>query len=178
MENGKSGMRNAEWGMGNEQEGTAEDGCRTGDGACEVTSGGCGDGENGEPTPEVSQSPIVGYDSNHVIDDSTNDKIGILSHEGMTNDKIGILSHEGMDARDQPGQGDGAGQCLVESKIENPKSKISVCQGGCDPQSLTSSVKTPENVQNEANLESTQSSLLLEVESYLPEPAGRKRSHL
>ncbi len=34
----------------------------------------------------------------------------------------------------------------------------------------------PQNVQNEANLESTQTSLLLEVESSTTEPAGQKRS--
>jgi hypothetical protein len=38
--------------------------------------------QGGESTPEVSQGPIVGYDSNRVMDDSTNDKIGFLSHEG------------------------------------------------------------------------------------------------
>ena len=45
-------------------------------------SGGCGDGQDGETMPEVSQGRIVGLDSDRVIDDSTNDKIGILSHEG------------------------------------------------------------------------------------------------
>jgi hypothetical protein len=81
----------------------------------------------------------VGYDSNRVIDDSTNDKIGILSHEGT-------------DATDRP------------------------YQGACDRQSLPSGVRTRENVQNEANPESTQSSLPLVVESHSTEPAGRKRS--
>ena len=117
----------------------ANDGCRTGDDRCEVRSGGCGDGESGQPTPEVNQGRIVGHDSNRVIDDSTNDTIGILSHEGM-------------DATDRP------------------------YQGACDRQSLPSGVKTPENVQNEANPESTQSSLPLEVESSVPEPGRRKRS--
>src|SRR5208337_1141514 len=60
----------------------ADDGCRMGDNACEVRSGGCGEGKRGETTPEVSRGRIVGHDSNHVTDDSTNDKIGILSHEG------------------------------------------------------------------------------------------------
>ena len=105
---------------------TADDGCRTADDGCEVRSGGCGDGQSGETTPEVSQSPIVGYDSNRVIDDSARDKIGILSHEGM-------------DVTDRPYRGD------------------------CDRQSLPSGVKTRENAQNEANPESTQSSLPLEV---------------
>ena len=109
------------------------------DDGCEVRSGGCGDGESDQPTPEVSQSRIVGQDSNRVLDDSTNDTIGILSHEGM-------------DAIDRP------------------------YQGACDRQSLPSGVKMRENVQNEANPESTQSSSPLEVESSVPEPPGRKRS--
>jgi hypothetical protein len=117
----------------------ADDGCRMADDGCEVRSGGCGDGESGETTPQGSQSPIVGYDSNRVIDDSTNDKIGILSHEGT-------------DATDRQ------------------------YQGACDRQSLPSGVKTRENVQNEANPESTQSSLPLVVESHSTEPASRKRS--
>ncbi len=100
---------------------------------------GCGNGQSVETTPQGSQSPIVGYDSNRAIDDSTNDAIGILSHEGMH-------------ATDRP------------------------YQGASDQQSLPSGVKTRENVQNEANPESTQNSLLLVVESSATEPAGRKRS--
>ena len=48
---------------------------------------------------EVGLGPIVGDESNRVIENSTNDKIGIWSHEGT-------------DAADRPGQGDGNGQCL------------------------------------------------------------------
>ena len=119
---------------------TADDDCRMADDGCEVRAGGCGDGESGETMPEVSQGPIVGYDSNRVIDDSTNDTIGILSYQGR-------------DATDRP------------------------YQGACGRrQSLPSGVKMRENVQNEANPESTQSSLPLVVESYSTEPAGRKRS--
>ncbi len=57
--------------------------CQMADDGWEVRSGGCGDGQSGQPTPEVSQGRIVGHDSNRVIADSTNDKSGILSHEGM-----------------------------------------------------------------------------------------------
>ena len=113
--------------------------CRMADDGCEVMSGGCGDGQDGETMPEVSQGRIVGLDSDRVIDDSTNDKIGIVSHEGM-------------DATDRP------------------------YQGACDRQSLPSGVKMRENVQNEANPESTQNSLPLEVKSSVPESARRKRS--
>ena len=37
--------------------------------------------ECGETAPEVSQSSFVGQDSSLVLDDSSNDKIGILLHE-------------------------------------------------------------------------------------------------
>jgi hypothetical protein len=65
----------------------------------DVEAGGCDEGQSGEPMTEGSPGPVVGYDSDRVIDDSSNDKIGILSHEG---------GH----ATGQPGQGDGVGQCL------------------------------------------------------------------
>ena len=139
-------LRIADFGMENGEAEKADGKCRVADdrgqmadAGCKVRSGGCGDGESGEMMPGVSQSPIVGYDSDRVIDDSTNNKIGILSHEGT-------------DATDRP------------------------YQGACDRQSVLSGVKTRENVQNEANPESTQSSLPLVVESYSTEPASRKRS--
>ena len=139
-------LRIADFGMGNGEAEKADGKCRMADDrgqmaddGCKVRSGGCGDGESGETMPEVSQGRIVGLDSDRVIDDSTNDTIGILSHEGT-------------DATDRP------------------------YQGACDRQSLPSGVKTRENVQNEANPESTQGSLPLEVESSVLEEPGRKRS--
>ncbi|MGC1721348.1 MAG: hypothetical protein WA746_20365, partial [Isosphaeraceae bacterium] len=39
----------------------------------EVEAGGCDQGQSSEPTTEASSGPIVGHDSNRVIDDSTND---------------------------------------------------------------------------------------------------------
>ena len=68
---------------------------------CEVQAGGCNEGQNSEPMTEGMFGPVVGYDSTRVIDDSTNDKNGILPHEG---------AH----AAGQPGQGDGVGQCLPD----------------------------------------------------------------
>ena len=68
---------------------------------CEVQAGGCNEGQNSEPMTDGISGPVVGYDSTRVIDDSTNDKNGILSHEG---------AH----AAGQPGQGDGIGQCLPD----------------------------------------------------------------
>ena len=41
------------------------------------------DEESGEAAPEVSRDAIVGHDSNRVIDEVEDDKIGILSHKGM-----------------------------------------------------------------------------------------------
>ena len=64
-----------------------------------IPRGGCDEGQSSEPMAEVSLGSIVGDDSNRVIENSTNDKIGILSHEGT-------------DAADQSGQGDGVGQIL------------------------------------------------------------------
>jgi hypothetical protein len=101
----------------------ADDTCRMADDRCEVRSGGCGEGESGEPTPEVSQGRIVGYDSNRVIDDSMNDKIGILSHEET-------------DAAERPCQGAGDRQSLPgglktpqkapnEAKPESTQSSLS-----------------------------------------------------
>ena len=67
----------------------------------EVETGGCEEGLSSEPMTEASSGPIVGHDTNRVIEDSTNDTIGIVSHEG---------AH----AAGQPGQGDGVGQCLPD----------------------------------------------------------------
>ena len=71
--------------------------CRMADDGCEVRSGGCGDGESGETTPEVSQGPIVGHDSNRVIDDSTNDTIRVFSYEDWTRrpDRTRVLATGG-----------------------------------------------------------------------------------
>ena len=74
---------------------------KMGDEQCEVEAGGCDEGQSSEPMTEGSSGPIVGHDSQRVIEDATNDKIGILSHEG---------AH----AAGQPGQGDGVGQCLPD----------------------------------------------------------------
>jgi hypothetical protein len=60
--------------------------------------------ERSEPTAEVSQGRIVGYDSNRVI-------------EHTTYDKNGILSHEGTGAADRPCQGD----CLRQSRRGQPR---------------------------------------------------------
>ncbi len=68
---------------------------------CQVAEDGCAEGQSGEPMTEGSSGAVVGHDSIRVIDVSTNDKNGILSHEA---------AH----AAGQPGQGDGVGQCLPD----------------------------------------------------------------
>ena len=62
----------------------------------EVESGGCDERESSEPMAEGSPGHIVGQDSNLVIDDSTNDKIGILSHEG-TDVADGVCQGDGLE---------------------------------------------------------------------------------
>src|SRR5271157_3048117 len=56
--------------------------------------------QNSEPQTEECSGPVVGQNSNLVIEDSRNDKIGILSHER---------------------QGEGAGQCLTDGVASSQK---------------------------------------------------------
>ena len=117
-------LRNADFGMGNGEK--ADGKCQMADDECQVApgelqvapgepkspiqnpksprdveTGDCEEGLSSEPMTEASSGPVVGHDSHRVIADSTNDTIGILSHEG---------AH----AAGQPGQGDGVGQCLPD----------------------------------------------------------------
>ena len=108
--------------MADDREQMADDGCRMADDGCEVRSGGCGDGQDGETMPEVSQGRIVGLDSDRVIDDSTNDKIGILSHEGT-------------DATDRPYLGD----CDRQSLPSGVKTRENV-QNKANPESTQGSL--------------------------------------
>ena len=112
---------------------------KIGDEQCEVEAGGCDEGQCSEPMTEGSSGPVVGYASTRVVDDSTNDKNGILSHEG---------AH----AAGQPGQGDGAGQCLPDD------------------------VTTPQKATNKANLESKQTMESQEFKSETSGAEGRKQS--
>ncbi len=56
----------------------------------------------GEPLTEECSGPVVGQDSNLVIEDSRNDKIGILSHEE---------------------EGEGAGKCLADELAGSQKAQ-------------------------------------------------------
>ena len=81
---------------------------KMGDEQCEVEAGGCDEGQSSEPMTEGSSGPVVGHDSQRVTEDATDDKNGILSHEG---------AH----AAGQLGQGDGVGQCLPDDMTTPPK---------------------------------------------------------
>ena len=81
---------------------------KMGDEQCGVEAGGCDEGQSSEPMTEASSGPVVGHDSQRVSEDGTDDKIGILSHEG---------AH----AAGQPGQGDGLGQCLPDDVTVSQK---------------------------------------------------------
>ncbi len=121
----------AESGTGNGEEEKADDECRMANDECqmaddewqaaggeprtpiqdpelprEVGASGRDDGLSSEPMTERGHGPIVGHDSNRVMDDSRNDKIGILSHEAAR-------------AVGQAARGDSAGQDVPESKIQN-----------------------------------------------------------
>src|SRR5271157_2755020 len=116
MADGKCQMADGKCQMAEDECQVAEDECQVaggelkmGDEPCEVEAGGCDEGQSSEPMTEGSSGPIVSHDSNRVIEDSTNDKNGILSHEG---------TH----AAGQPGQGDGVGQCLPDDVTTPQKS--------------------------------------------------------
>jgi hypothetical protein len=70
-----------------------------------------------------------------------------------------------------------SGECRVASEERVASGQWSVAiESGESGQPMQEEGRSLQNVQNEANLESTQSSLLLEVESSTTEPAGQKRS--
>ena len=151
-------MRNAEFGTGNEEEELAEGECpmanyecQVAEEQCEVEAGGCNEGQQSELMTDGSFDPVVGHDSQPVIENATD---------------------EGAHTGSQPGQGIGAGQCLLEprispsqwlreSRIQKPESKMGV-----------RSQKAP----NEPKLESTQSPYSQWVESINATLQGRERS--
>ena len=150
-------MRSAEFGTSNGEEEMAEGECpmandesQAADGEFPVQEGGCDEGQHRELMMEASSDPVVGHDSQPVIEDATD---------------------EGAHAGGQPGQSE-AGQFLVEprispsqwlrdSKVQKPESQMSV-----------RSQKAP----NEPKLESTQSTYWQWVESINAAPHGRERS--
>ena len=133
--------------MRNGEGGVAGDGCRTGDEGREGRSGGCGDAENGLPTPQAPSED------------------GVASGEWRVASEIGVVSGQWSVASESGGSGErqGASGGCGEGEPERSEPTQEEC---------LASEKAP----NEAKLESTQSSLPLEVESSSTEPEGPKRS--
>ena len=63
---------------------------------CAVEAGGCDQRESSEPMAEGSFGPVVGHDSHGVVEESTNDKIGTLSHE-RTDVADGVCQGDGLE---------------------------------------------------------------------------------
>ncbi len=101
MANAECRMADDKGQMANDECQVAEGELKMGDEQREVQAGGCDEGQSNEPMTEGSSGPVVGHDSQRVIEDATGDKIVTLSHEG---------AH----AAGQPGQGDGVGQFLPD----------------------------------------------------------------
>src|SRR5208337_3460547 len=128
-------MRKEELGTGNGKAEKANDKCQVaggelkmGDEQCEVEAGGCDEGQSSEPMTEGCSGPVGGHDSQRVTEDATNDKNGILSHEG---------AH----AAGQSGQGDGVGQCLLDNVTppqKAPNKANLVSKQGLESQELKS----------------------------------------
>ncbi len=99
MRKSELGSRNGEAVASGEWSVASESG-RSGDRPMEA--GGRAEAQNTEPLTEECSVAVVGQDSNPVIEDSTNDTIGILSHEG---------------------EGEGAGQCLTDGVASSQKAQ-------------------------------------------------------
>ena len=105
-------MSKEEFGTENGEAEEADGNCQMADDECQVESGGCDQEPSSAPMTEGSCGPVVGWDSDRVMDDSTND----------TNE---LLSHEGSDAAGQPGQADGVEQGLGNDAMTSQKRKQS-----------------------------------------------------
>jgi hypothetical protein len=82
MANARWRMAEAGWQMTDDECQVAEGELQIADQQCVVGASGYDERESSEPMAEASSRPVVGHDSLPVIDDSTNDKMGISSHEG------------------------------------------------------------------------------------------------
>jgi hypothetical protein len=80
-------MADGGWRMADGGWGMPDGGWRMADDKPAVNSEGCVEGESSESMPEVSHGRIVGHDSNRVIDDSMNDKIGMMCGEFWRGDQ-------------------------------------------------------------------------------------------
>ena len=96
MADARGRMANDEWQMADDECQVAEGELQVADEQCEVGVGGCDEGESSELLAEGSFGPVVGHDSHGVIEESTNDKIEILSHEG-TDAADGVCHGDGLE---------------------------------------------------------------------------------
>ncbi|HMF38782.1 MAG TPA: hypothetical protein VKF17_19240, partial [Isosphaeraceae bacterium] len=99
MTDGGGPIADDEWLMAEGGLSMAEGELPMADEPCEVGASGCDEGQSSEPMAVGSSGPVVGHNCDAVIDDSTNDKIGLLSHEGT-------------DPTDRPGRSAGVRQSL------------------------------------------------------------------
>ena len=147
----------------------ADDGCRMADDGCEVRSGGCGDGESGQPMPQAPSDEMSQEDRDYVYGPS------------LPGSRATMIA--GMSG----GCGEGEPETVVSGQwsvaSESGKSgERQVASGGCGEGEPERSEPTqerclaPEKAPNEAKLESTQSSLPLEVESSVPKPPGQNEA--
>ena len=167
--NGEAEKADGNCRMADDREQMADDECQVADDECQVRSSGCGDGESGQPTPQAPSDEMSQEDRDYVYGPS---------RPGSRATMIAGMSG---------GCGEGepetvvSGQWSVASE-SGGSGEWQVASGGCgegEPERSEPSQErclAPEKAPNKANPESTQSSLPLEVESSLPEPAGRKRS--
>ena len=72
-------MRKEEFGTGNGEAEETDGNCQMTDDACQVDSGGYDQEPSSEQMTEGSRDPVVGWDSDRVMDDSTNDTNGLLA---------------------------------------------------------------------------------------------------
>ena len=172
-------LRKAELGVGNERGGMADGECPIADAQCQMTdepceveSGGC---ELKTPRKAPNEANLVSTQSTDaqriesekvdpdgrersqsaaagrvVRDAGSHDSPRLV--EGSTNDAMGISPHEGTDGA------------------------VEACPGYVPEQSLDRVEKTPQSAPNKANLESTQSTYSLEVESEKADSRGCERS--
>ena len=142
---------------------------RMADDGCEVRSGGCGDGESGETTPQAPSDEMSQEDRDYVYGPSRPGSRAtmIAGMSGGCEDGEPETVVSGRVVSSPVNLEGGAGRGASGDSEDGEPERSEPTQEECP---------APQNVQNEANPESTQSSLPLEVESSVPEPAGRKRS--
>ncbi|MGA2704889.1 MAG: hypothetical protein ABSH35_27835 [Isosphaeraceae bacterium] len=179
-------LRIADFGLGNGEAEKADGKCQMADGKCQMADDGCRTGDDGCRT---------GDDRGQMADGKRQMPVG----KWQRADDEGWITDDRFEMR-SGGCGDGESDVpwpqapseemaqefwdllYGESWPGSQATGIAGTPGGCgegEPERSEppqEECPAPEKAPNEAKLESTQSSLPLEVESSAPEPAGRKRS--